>query len=91
MTENAGDFLRSSTDSNSHEQPSSILLSLNTLSSRVISPRTRAPPPSDLFCPHSDAVLTAKTYRHHKQLFADATTGKWTKDSRRNADQESRM
>ena len=67
------------------DQSTSLLLSLNTLSSRVSrshelvnSSTLRS---QNILCPHCDVVLTAKTYRQHMQLYFNTETGSWMKDS----------
>ena len=62
-------------------ESSSILLSMNTLSSRAISPRTTTPLPQDILCPHCDRVLTTKTYKRHRHLFYDAANSIWLKET----------
>ena len=56
---------------------SSILLSMNTLSSRAISPRTTTPLPQDILCPHCNRVLTTKTYKRHRHLFYNTANSMW--------------
>ena len=69
------------------EQPTSVLLSLNTLSSRVRRccevPNTSSLPSQNILCPHCDLVVTAKTYRRHLKLFFNFETGSWMKDPER--------
>ena len=62
------------------DQP--VLMTLNTLSSRMSVPKSRSLPPMGHHCPHCEEVLTAKTYKQHKRLFFNAESGKWTKEKK---------
>lgn len=71
-------------DIESTEPPTSLLLSLNTPSSQAKSSSNRSSLQSqlqDTLCPHCDQLLTAKTFRRHRNLYFNPEDGSWTKDT----------